>query len=175
MKREQGDIKDMEREAFEAELRRLRPGRLPEDLLERFAAVRGCQGSEFERELERSPAATSPAWLSMLGRWLAPALGAAAIVMAAAGWWAWEQARQAASSKAPPKTAAPVLNADSVEFDRQLVASFDAITSLPDGEPVRVRFSEWEDQIRFSDSARGVTVEKRTPRLEVVPVRFETY
>jgi hypothetical protein len=69
----------------------------------------------------------------------------------------------------------PTLKADRVEIDRQLVGAFDAVARLPSGEPIRFRCRQWMDQVVFRDSSRGVVVEKRSPRLEVVPVGFETY
>jgi hypothetical protein len=69
----------------------------------------------------------------------------------------------------------PALKADDVEFDQQLVAAFDAVARLPGGQPVRFRCREWADAVVLRDSARGIVIEQRTPRLEVVPVSFETY
>lgn len=71
--------------------------------------------------------------------------------------------------------AATPLKADSVQIDRQLVASFDAVARLPGGEPIRFRCREWVDEVVLQDKARGLVVEQRAPRLEVIPVRFETY
>jgi hypothetical protein len=56
-----------------------------------------------------------------------------------------------------------------------LVAAFDAVARLPDGQPVRFRCREWSDGVVLRDSARGIVIEQRMPRLEVVPVSFETY
>jgi hypothetical protein len=176
MKHEGSEIHEQEHECFEAELRRLRPVRLTDDTLDRFAAVRQCQAGTTHRRTQADwPFLDSVRWCS-LRRWLAPALGAVVVAIAMAGWWGWRHSSDpAGNAQGQAASPSPMLNADTVEIDRQLVASFDAIASLPDGEPVRVRFSEWEDQVCFRDTARGVTVEKRTPRLEVVPVRFETY
>ena len=69
----------------------------------------------------------------------------------------------------------PLLKADKVEIDRQLVADFDAIARLPSGEPVRFRCQQWMDKVWLRDSAAGLVIERTTPRLEIVPVRFETY
>jgi DNA-directed RNA polymerase specialized sigma24 family protein len=71
--------------------------------------------------------------------------------------------------------ALPVLEADDVEIDRRLITAFEAVATLPTGEPVRFRCSEWSDEVVLRDRARGVVIEQRTPRFEVVPVRFETY
>jgi len=56
-----------------------------------------------------------------------------------------------------------------------LVATFDAVGQLPDGEPIRLRCRQWRDEVILRDSARGVVIERQSPRLEVVPVKFETY
>jgi hypothetical protein len=62
-----------------------------------------------------------------------------------------------------------------VQIDQALVWSFDAVARLPSGEPIRFRCREWMDQVVLSDRDRGVVFEQRAPRVEVVPVRFETY
>jgi hypothetical protein len=71
--------------------------------------------------------------------------------------------------------AQPTIKADAVEIDQQLVAAFDAVARLPDGQPIRFRCREWSDEVVLRDSARGIVIEQRMPRLEVVPVSFETY
>ncbi len=148
-------------ENYEPELRKLRPAKAPEPLLARL--------------LERLPARPepgsvaapaprpSPWWLWL--RWLAPAtVGAAALV-----FLSW---RAAVAPSRPTDTA---LRADQVEVDQKLISVFDTIETLPDGRPVRFRCREWSDAVVVRDSARGVVIENRTPRLEVVPVRFETF
>jgi hypothetical protein len=72
-------------------------------------------------------------------------------------------------------TVPPPLKADSVQIDEQLVGAFDAVGRLPSGEPVRFHCREWMDNVVLRDKTRGVVIEQRTPRVEVVPVRFETY
>jgi hypothetical protein len=62
-----------------------------------------------------------------------------------------------------------------MDIDRQLVSAFDAIAELPGGEPVRFHCRQWSDKMVFHDLDRGITVERSTPRLEIIPVRFETY
>jgi hypothetical protein len=81
----------------------------------------------------------------------------------------------------PPAPAAataasePILKADEVEVDQELLGSFEAVADLPDGEPVRFRCRQWIDEVTFRDSARGVEVVQRVPRMEVVPVSFASY
>jgi hypothetical protein len=67
------------------------------------------------------------------------------------------------------------LKADDVQIDEQLVSTFDAVAPLPSGEPVRFRCRQWLDEVVLRDSKRGVEVTRRVPRVEVVPVSFETY
>jgi hypothetical protein len=68
-----------------------------------------------------------------------------------------------------------VLKADKVEIDRQLVADFDAITDLPGAQPMRFRCEQWVDKVRLRDTAAGLVIERTTPRVKIVPVRFDTY
>jgi len=78
------------------------------------------------------------------------------------------------SPKPLAETAAPI-RADDAEVDQKLVSSYDAVAQLPSGEPVRFRVEKWRDQIVLQDTNRGFIVEQTIPRVEVVPVRFETY
>ena len=95
-------------------------------------------------------------------RWLAPVSAVGLVVFVSVYQFPW--AIQSGG-----------LKADEVELNHRLVSSFDAVAELPDGEPVRFRVREWSDESVFHDSARGLVVERNTPRLEVVPVAFETY
>ena len=163
-------MNDCEHELFEAELRRLAPARPPAALLERLAATsqprpaRNPQLSSIHNQLS--------GW--RLLRWLVPAtaVGAAAAILLVGRSPGPASHRRADLPVAP---AQPGLKADDVEFDQQLVASFDAVAQMPDGQPVRFRCREWADAVVLRDSARGIEIEQRTPRLEVVPVRFEIY
>lgn len=104
-------------------------------------------------------------------RWLAPALAAAVALIIVVS----QGDRERNSATSTTAASVPTLRADQVEIDRQLLGSFDAIANMPDGEPVRFRFQEWMDAVTVRDSVRGVEVVHRTPRIEVVPVRFATY
>jgi hypothetical protein len=156
-------MNERDHELFEAELHRLVPAPLPPVLRARLAA-------SVPRP---SPLALRPSW-SLLFRWLAPAAVAAALV--AALLVCWPQTRDG-GPQAKPVTASPKAapKADEIEIDRQLVALFDAVAQLPGGQPVRFRCREWADEVVFRDPARGLVIEHRTPRLEVVPVSFEIY
>jgi hypothetical protein len=67
------------------------------------------------------------------------------------------------------------LRADNISVEQELVSSFDAIAELPGGEPVRFEFQEWMDHVVVRDTARGLLIQKRVPRVEIIPIRFETY
>ena len=66
-------------------------------------------------------------------------------------------------------------SADAVQVGHSLLASFDEVAQLPGGEPVRFRYREWQDEVVVHDATHGVVISQTTPRIEVVPVRFETY
>ena len=158
-------------ELFEAELRKLTPARPPAEFMARLSEVPNrLRPSTFPQRSALNP---QPLWCLLL-RWLAPATVAAALVAVLAGWWphARQQPPRAQAVTAPPK-AAP--GAEEVEIDRQLVALFDAVAKLPNGEPVRFRCREWTDEVVLRDRAHGLVIERRTPRLEVVPVSLETF
>lgn len=163
-------MNDSGHELFEAELRRLKPATPPEDFMARLAEA---QPPPHEQRKSGHRPMQADVWRLLL-RWLAPIAAAAAVVAALLVW------RLPSSGNKPPSRPATTLansalKADNVEIDRQLVAAFDAVARMPDGEPVRFSCREWMDEVVLRDSARGVVVEQRTPRLEVVPVSFETY
>jgi hypothetical protein len=114
-----------------------------------------------------------PLW-SLLLRWLVPATAAAGLVAALLVWWQHAQP-QPQHAKAAVAASKPASKPDEVEIDRQLVALFDAVAQLPSGQPVRFRCREWSDEVVLRDPAGGIVIERRTPRLEVVPVRLEVY
>jgi hypothetical protein len=158
-------------ELIEAELHRLNPVRPPEAFMARLAAARPAPRAQ--REGRSQPWAQFDSWRWLL-RWLAPVTAAVAVV-AALLVWRWPGADRTPAALPKEVAAKSALRANAVEFDRELVASFDAVARLPSGEPVRFRCREWTDGVVLRDAARGVVIERRTPRLEVVPVSFETY
>jgi len=174
------DLNENEWERLEAELRRARPAPLPADFLQRLksAAPSRVRDAEVQTALAAQPGrriaapdptpAAAPAWLAMSWRWLAPAL-AAVVVMGLMVWRAHVPVVGGAFISAAP------MNADHVQIDQQLVSTFDTVAALPDGEPVRFRCRQWMDEVVLRDSRRGLEVARRVPRVEVVPVRFETY
>ncbi len=163
-------MNDREHELFEAELCRLKPAEPPKEFMARLAAAQPMQG--VQPNVRSRPARQPDVWRVLL-RWLVPAMAAAAAVAALLVWQSSNpEGPQHQPVIAPAKSA---LKADDVEIDRKLVAVFDAVMRMPGGEPVRFRCQEWMDNVALRDSARGVEVEQRTPRLEIVPVGFETY
>lgn len=101
------------------------------------------------------------------GRWAVPA--AAAVVI---GVLLWPPNLRVGSV---PKTAGAPMRADNVQIDKELISTFDAVAPLPDGEPVRFRCRQWMDEVVLRDSKRGLEVARRVPRVEIIPVQFETY
>ena len=67
------------------------------------------------------------------------------------------------------------MKADNIEIGKELVSSFDAVATLPSGEPVRFRCQQWRNKVVVDDKKQGLLVENWQPRVVVVPVGFETY
>ena len=196
-------MNDRDPELFESELRKLTPARPPTDLMAKLAAARPTPGQArsdrradlhsptstgkppsfffpVRRSQSAAPAIPQPSPLNpqplwrMLLRWVAPAAAGAALAVFLPVWLPSRPVSRP-QTKRTPIAAEPALKADAVEIDRELVAAFDAVARLPDGQPVRFRCREWSDGVVLRDSARGIVIEHRLPRLEVVPVSFETY
>ncbi len=164
-------MNDHKQELFEAELRRMAPARPPTDFMARLVAA----GPPDKIRHQAQPPVVSGlrAWSLLRLRWLVPA--AAVVIVAALGVWQVGLWPARLSWQTRPASAAPALKADAVRIDRELISAFDAVARLPSGEPVRFRCSQWMDQVVLSNKERGIVIEQRTPRVEVVPVRFETY
>jgi hypothetical protein len=178
-------LNDNELERLEAQLRSVSPARPPADFLQRLkseaaalVAERRAQttlagrharpeGTAAPERVRASEPAAWSSWLRLVARWLVPA--AATLVIGAIIWRANLPAARG------PETARMPVKADDVRIDQQLVSTFDAVALLPSGEPVRFRCREWMDEVVLRDSRRGVEVARRVPRVDVVPVRFETY
>ncbi len=163
-------MNDRDPEWMEAELRRLKPAPLPQEFAARLAAA---------RHLPRVPSATRP---SLVRRffgawrwgWLVPVTAAAALVVGLALWRGPSSSSGLRSTRASDAVA-PAFKAADVEIGQQLIAAFDTVAEMPVGQPIRFRCREWMDEVVFRDSAYGVEIQQRTPRLEIVPVRYETY
>lgn len=156
-------------DAFEADLQRRKPAAPPAEFMARLIAANPPAAPE------PPPVARTTALLALwrsLRWWLAPAMACLL------GLLVFVQTRHEVhfSVPLPAETAeAPAVKADSIHMDSELVSTFDTVARLPSGEPVRFRCREWVDEVKLRDHTRGVVVERRTPRVEVVPVRFETY
>jgi hypothetical protein len=161
-------MSEQDNEGVEAELRRLHPARLP-------AALRGRLDQAGADALRQPvPARDQTAgwqWWWLRLRWLAPAAAVGLAMMLVVTRIHREPSRTAHS----PASVAPALHANEVVIDRTLLTAFEAQATLPDGEPLRLRCRQWIESVTLRDSARGIEVEQRVPRLEVVPIRFETY
>ena len=164
-------MNERDQELFEAELGRLKPGRPPEEFMSRLSAAKPVLPTERRAPSRPQPAAT---WRHFFD-WLAPATAAAAMIAILLARQAPKPQEQAAGRPVPGPPAHTALKADDVEIDQRLVTSFDAVARMPDGAPVRFRCREWMDNVTLRDSKQGIEVERRTPRLEIVPVRLETY
>jgi hypothetical protein len=182
-------------ELFETELRKLRPAKAPDEFVARLAASPAFQRTNLAPELAGNTARPEPdgkrnadrvfapkrrrGIFSRIGApwrlpgWLA-ATAAAGLMFTLLAWLAIDPKSPLVAHRLGGASQ-PMLTADKVEIGQDLVATFDAVARLPNGRPVRFRCREWSDQMMVSDSARGVVIEERTPRLEIVPVRFETY
>jgi len=178
-------LNDNELERLEAELQSVRPAVPPLDFMRRLKTE--VPALVAERRVQVAPATPSAraeipvepemvraseagvwsSWLPLVLRWLAPAV--AVVVLGAIVW------RANLPASRPSQTASDPVRADDVQIDQQLVSSFDTVATLPSGEPVRFRCREWMDEVVLRDSRRGFEVARRVPRVEVVPVSFETY
>jgi len=171
-------MNELDLENFERELRAVRPAPPPEDFLARLTAAHfsNARAAPAQRATPRGSAGAAKAgfsvhWFALL-QWFTP-VAALAILLALL----WPKAPPGPRpDRIPPSTASPAsLKADSVRLNEKLLGTFDAVGHLPDGEPVRFRYQQWMDQLVVYDKANGLVIEKRTPRVEVIPVRFETY
>jgi hypothetical protein len=161
-------MNDTEVNRFEASLRTLPPAPPPPDFERRLVAARPLAHPRARQQQQNEEGLS---WRQIL-RWLVPAT---ALILAAGLLWLNHARRPGHSPLSIPAANGARLNADEVRIDHELVSAFDAIARLPEGEPVRFRYREWMDDVILRDSARGVVIHQRTPRVEVVPVRFETY
>ena len=160
-------MNEQDNELFEAELRRLKPARLPDELQVRLGSPPAARRRPDVRQRRMTEVGAGWQWL----RWLAPAAVAGLVLLLGVA----RVYRSKDVGTVIPEAGSPALRADQVEIDQRLLASFDAVATLPDGEPVRFRCREWVDAVTLRDSTRDVEVVQRTPRLEIVPVSYATY
>ncbi len=155
-------MKDREQNLMEVELQRLKPATPPPELMERMLAALPAAPAPRLETRAGTPRPTEWWWPWL--RWLAPV---SAIVLVA-----FVSLRQIPLALNHPVTG---INADAVQISHKLMSAYDAVGELPGGEAVRFRVREWSDSTVMHDSARGLVVEQSKPRLEVIPVAFETY
>jgi len=151
---------------LEAGLRQIPPAAAPPELMERLrAATAGMQAEDRPawRRIFR--------WDELFIGWRGLAAGAAAAIVVL-GWLAWHPATKPGKINLADS---PGTKVNAVQVGHSLVASFDTVAQVPGGEPVRFRCREWQDDVVIHDDAHGMVISKSTPRVEVVPVRFETY
>ena len=160
-------MNEQEQNRYEAELRRRQPAPLPEHFLARLRAAK--PGTELARSARFQSEARGSAWRWLL-RWLAPAMAVAVAGLLAVR----EDFNPGSSAEKKTPTVSYGLKADDVQVDQVLESSFDVVAKLPGGEPVRFRCRKWRDQWSVTDTNRGVEIVQDSPRVEVVPVRFET-
>jgi hypothetical protein len=161
-------VNEQEQERFEAELRRTSPAPLPKKFLARLRDAN--PGTHAEQQTSFRPATEWTHWWRLV-RWLAPALAAVAVAFLIGRGHFSSEGRPANK----PLVAATGMKADDVQVDHELVSSFDVVATLPGGQPVRFHCRKWQDQLLVTDKSSGVEIQQNSPRIEVMPVRFETY
>jgi len=163
-------VNEQEQEKFEAELRHILPAPVPEDFMARLQAAKPV--TEPSQRIRPRPLADQAFWPGLL-RWLAPGLALAALALLI--WHVKFGSLDSADNKSALHAMAYGMKADGVQVDQELVSSFDVVAKLPSGEPVRFRCKKWKDDLLVTDNSRGIEIEQSSPRVEVVPVRVETY
>jgi hypothetical protein len=173
---------DQELHRFESDLRRIPPAPAPEQLVNRLLANRPRRA---EAPAPIRPVPTFFSWSRLLG-WLVPATAVGLVLFISLRHseslrdehpTAVQQAptNLAGAPTASHRPQADAAEGDELEIGRTWIATYDAVAELPNGEPIRFRCREWADTTLFRDKARGIAVERSTPRLEITPIRFETY
>jgi hypothetical protein len=192
-------VNELEHQQFEAQLRRATPAQPPEEFMSALIAAeaevltpKAESSAGFEKRETRTrladvgELAVAPLGLLFLRFFRGSAFGfqsslrwllsvTAAVVIGAVLWRSGWPGAAGARDSSTTSTATTPLTADDIQFGQKLVSSFDTVARLPGGEPVRFRCRKWMDEVVVKDKARGLVIEKRTPRVEVVPVRYETY
>ena len=162
-------MNDRDIERLEIELGKLKPAPPPPELMTRLAVAPSVKPTS--RAARSGSLSRAEVWWRWL--WPVPALTAAAALLLLLV--ARRESGQLGTPQRSTTGSAPVTRIQDIEFDRQLVMAFDAIAQMPNGQPVRFRCREWTDDVIVRDPVQGIVIERRTPRLEIVPVRIETY
>jgi hypothetical protein len=161
-------------EQFEHELQKFKPAQPPEDFMARLSSEAYTRKSQAKQLSAFSALLASLRfdWFKQHGvRWAVPASALIAVLLALAHFVPHRPVKDSKTSSVQ----APAIKADEVQINHELVSTFDAVARLPDGEPVRFRCRQWMDEVVLSDNGHGVTIEQRSPRVEIVPVGFDTY
>jgi hypothetical protein len=161
-------VNEEEQERFETELRRVAPASVSAELMARLRATKTRPQPAGQPRLAGNSGFV--VWFMEL-RWLV----AATPVVIAVVVFTWLELRPGDNSDTFTPANLPGIKATDVRVDHALVTSFEAVAELPGGEPVRFQCREWRDQVQMRDSSHGLTIEQSSPRIEVIPVRFETY
>jgi len=163
-------MKTNEQDRLEAGLRRIAPAQMPADLMLRLRAAKVAP-----QRTEIPAPRRSWRWTEWFAAWRGLAFAEPAVAILLVALLVWRAVQPAVLPGKNDLGRTPGLQANAVHVDHSLVASFDAVAQLPGGEPVRFHCRQWQDDVVVHDDANGVTISRRTPRVEVVPVRFETY
>lgn len=156
-----------EQDRLETALRQIRPAAPPAELLARLQAAKPLTPVA---PVAQSAVACQWTRLAMLWRGLIYGAPAAALLLLL--WLAWYPANRTAGLL---PVASARSNSNDVQVGHSLLASFDTIAQLPGGAPVRFRCREWQDHVTIHDPVHGMEVTETTPRVEIIPLRFETY
>jgi hypothetical protein len=174
-------MNDPELNVFETELKKLRPAKAPEELITRL--MEGRQDAPVPTPT-RNDGGAHPGLLWKRILWgLAPACAALVLVGVLLNSHRSGPTRAERTSTAPEPPvqvtsapeAAPDEPEDALEIDRYLVASFETVAESPERGPVRLRVDQWLDTVVFKDADTGIAIERHIPRVQVVPVRLESY
>jgi hypothetical protein len=156
-----------EQDRLETSLRQIRPAAPPAELL---ARLRSAKPSTPAAPVARSARAFQ--WTQWATCWRGLIYGAPAAALLLLIGLAWYPASRTAGLLPAASTRG---NSNDVQVGHSLLASFDTIAQMPGGAPVRFRCREWQDHVTIQDPARGMEVTETTPRVEIIPLRFETY
>lgn len=158
---------EQEQQKFENDMRRVAPAAAPEELTDRLHAAR--PSAQPANPVRPNRISGSYDWLVSL-RWL---VAATPVIIAVIAIVRIESRPHIVATK--PDAAAAGITANDVRVDHALVSSYDAVAQLPNGEPVRFRCNKWMDDVVMKDKSHGLVIQQSSPRVEVIPVRFETY
>lgn len=173
-------MNDPELDVFETELKKLRPAKAPGELITRL--MEGRQHAPVPTPTRKDGRA-HPGLLWKRVLWvLAPA--GTALVFLVVLLNSDRSSTRAERTSTAPKSPVQVTSApeaareeaeDALEIDRYLVASFETVAESPERGPVRLRVDQWLDTVVFKDADTGIAIERHIPRVQVVPVRLESY